>query len=192
METIRRSLVVYPTKLVVVAAAALVLVGACGQPASESGAQGGGSGGAGQTDGGSGSGGGAGGNPGSGDDTVVYEPPANKPGGGAAGGKALVVDPEPISGTALPSHWEEARIIDDDTVKLFFWSGVEPCHVLDRVDVDYGSKRIGITIYQGTGLNAADKPCIELAVLKAVTVDLDEPLNGRKLVDGTTRRFERP
>ncbi len=185
----------HPTKLVIVAAAALVVVGACGQ-ASESGAPGGGSGGAGQTDGGradggSNSGGGAGGNTGSGDDTVVYEPPANKPGGGADG-RALVVDPQPISGTALPSHWQEARIIDDDTIKLLFWSGVEPCHVLDRVDVDYGSKKVGITIYQGTGLNAADKPCIELAVLKAVTVDLDEPLDGRKIVDGTTRRFERP
>jgi hypothetical protein len=190
METIRRSRVVHPTKLVVVAAAALVLFGACGEPSSESGAGGG------RADGGSSSGGnpggGAGGNTGSGDDTVVYEPPGNKPDGGAGGGKARVVDPQPISGTALPSHWEEARIIDDDTIKLFFWSGVEPCHVLDRVDVDYGAKRVGITIYQGTGLNAADKPCIELAVLKAVKLDLEEPLAGRKVVDGTTRRFERP
>lgn len=173
-------------KLVAVTAATLLLFAACGQPSSEPRADGG------RADGGSGSGGGAGGDSGSGDDTVVYEPPGNKPGGGAAGDKALVVDPQPISGTALPSHWEEARIIDDDTVKLFFWSGVSPCHVLDRVDVDYGAKKVGITIYQGTGLNAADKPCIELAVLKAVTVDLDEPLDGRKVVDGTTRRFERP
>jgi hypothetical protein len=194
METIRRSRVVHPTKLVVVAAAALVLFGACGEPSSESGAGGG------RADGGRSSGGnpggGAGGNTGSGDDTVVYEPPGNKPGGGAgggaSGGKALVVDPQPISGTALPSHWEEARIIDDDTIKLFFWSGVEPCHVLDRVDVDYGAKKIGVTIFQGTGLNAADKPCIELAVLKAVKIDLEEPLDGRKVVDGITRRFERP
>jgi hypothetical protein len=177
------------TKLVAAAVAALVLLGACGQPSSEPGADGG------RADGGNASGspgGGAGGNSGSGDDTVVYEPPGNKPGGGAAGGKALVVDPEPISGTALPSHWEEARIIDEDTIKLLFWSGVEPCHVLDRVDVDYGAKKVGVTIYQGTGLNAADKPCIELAVLKSVTVDLEEPLDGRKVVDGTTRRFERP
>jgi hypothetical protein len=169
---------------------ALLLLGACGQPGSEPGTAGG------RADGGSASGGnpggGAGGDSGSGDDTQVYEPPGNKPGGGAAGGKALVVDPQPISGSAQPSHWEEARIIDDDTVKLFFWSGVEPCHVLDRVDVDYGAKKVGITIYQGTGLNAADKPCIELAVLKAVEVDLDEPLDGRKIVDGITRRFERP
>jgi hypothetical protein len=182
--------VVITPKLVAVTAAALLLLGGCGQDSSLSHGDGG------RADGGSASGadpgGGGGGDSGSGDDTQVYEPPGNKPGGGAGGGKALVVDPQPISGSAQPSHWEEARIIDDDTVKLFFWSGVEPCHVLDRVDVDYGAKKVGITIYQGTGLNAADKPCIELAVLKAVEVDLDEPLDGRKIVDGITRRFERP
>lgn len=177
---------VFTPKLAAIAVASLLLVTACGQPNSEPGGDGG------RADGGNASGGpgDGGGNSGSGDDTVVYEPPGNKPGGG--GGKALVVDPQPISGTALPSHWEEARIVDEDTIKLFFWSGVEPCHVLDRVDVDYGAKKVGITIYQGTGLNAADKPCIELAVLKSVTVDLEEPLDGRKVVDGTTRRFERP
>jgi hypothetical protein len=177
------------TRLMAAAVVALVLLGACGSPGSEPGADGGRAGGG--TGSGT-SGEGPGGNSGSGDDTVVYEPPGNKPGGGAPGDKPLVADPQPISGTALPSHWEEARIIDGDTVKLLFWSGVEPCHVLDRVDIDYGAKKIGITIYQGTGLNAADKPCIELAVLKSVTVDLEEPLDGRKIVDGTTRRFERP
>ena len=170
------------TALVALVVIALMLLGACGAPSAETGGSGG------RPDGG-----GRGGNSGTGDDTAVYEPPGNKPDGGVAGGggKALVVTPKG-SRDPQPSHWEDVEIIDDDTIKVFFWSGVEPCHVLDRVDVDYGNKKIGVTIYQGTGLNAADKPCIELAVRKAVEIDLDEPLNGRKVVDGVTRRFERP
>jgi hypothetical protein len=177
-------------KLLVVATAAMLLLGACGNPSSEARSAGG------RTSSGNGSTGSASsgnGSTGSGDDPAVYEPPGNKPDGGVAGGggKTLVVTPK---GSRDPqaSHWEDVEIIDDDTIRVFFWSGVGPCHVLDRVDVDYGNKKIGVTIYQGTGLNAADKPCIELAVRKAVEVDLDEPLNGRKIVDGVTRRFERP
>jgi hypothetical protein len=167
-----------PVKSIAIAAAALLLVGACGQPSTAPGSD---------------DGAGRGGNSGSGDKPVASDPGTDKPAGGVAGGggKALLVEPKGDSLDPTPSHWDEVEIIDGDTIKVYFYSGVEPCHVLDHVDLDYGAKKVRVTLYQGTGENAADKPCIELAVHKAVEIDLDEPLDGRRVVDGGKSRFER-
>jgi hypothetical protein len=73
---------------------------------------------------------------------------------------------------------------DDRTIDVRFWSGVEPCSVLDHVDVAYGSDTVTITLFQGSDPNAGLVACPDIAVLKQVTVTLDQDLAGRRIVDG--------
>lgn len=72
----------------------------------------------------------------------------------------------------------------DQTVTIFFWSGVEPCYVLDHVDVDEGPGAITVTLFEGHDASAGDVACIEIALLKKVVVQLDEPVGARRIVDG--------
>lgn len=69
-------------------------------------------------------------------------------------------------------------------VRLVWWSGVEPCTVLDRVKVKETRKRVTITLYEGTSPKAKNVSCIMIAVEKATTVKLKSPLGKRKIVDG--------
>jgi hypothetical protein len=56
--------------------------------------------------------------------------------------------------------------------RLTWWSGVEPCNVLDSVTLAQSGSEILLTIREGaTDPNAA---CIELAMLKSTIVDLGE------------------
>jgi hypothetical protein len=83
--------------------------------------------------------------------------------------------------------WDRVDVAGDDrTLTVHFWSGVEPCSVLDRVDVRYGDDAVTITLYEGHDPSAdgKDVACIEIAVAKSVTITLDEPLAGRDSVDG--------
>ena len=43
---------------------------------------------------------------------------------------------------------------------------------------------VTITLYEGHDPDAGDVACIEIAVLKSVTITLDHPLDGRAIVDG--------
>ena len=84
-----------------------------------------------------------------------------------------------------PNAFDTATIGDDDTtLTIVFWSGVEPCSVLDHVDVSYGADAVTVTLFQGYDPNAGQVACIEIAVQKQVTITLDEPLAGRTIVDG--------
>lgn len=65
---------------------------------------------------------------------------------------------------------------------LFFWSGVEECYGVHRVDVEYLKEEVVVTIFEGRRPEA--ETCIELAVRKVVRVDLGEPIGDRKVVDG--------
>lgn len=82
-----------------------------------------------------------------------------------------------------PIPWRRAEPIGARTVRVHFESGVAPCNVLDRVEVDYGSS-ITITLFEGSDPAFPDAACIMIAQYKAVDVPLSEPLNGRPLVDG--------
>ena len=73
---------------------------------------------------------------------------------------------------------------DSTTLTVIFWSGVEPCNVLDRVEVEETPKDVTITLYEGSDPQTGDAACIEIAVKKAVEVELDEPLGDRKVIDG--------
>jgi hypothetical protein len=81
-----------------------------------------------------------------------------------------------------PNPYEQVVVLDEQTFEVRFWGGVEDCYGVDRVDVEYGETDITVTVYQGRVPTA--EACIEIAVLTAVRVELDEPIAGRDIVDG--------
>jgi hypothetical protein len=118
------------------------------------------------------------------DDTVVGSPGDDgkimDPDGGAE-----PVEPRPGMAGVRPHAFDHAVVgSDGTTVTVYFWSGVEPCYVLDHVDVEYGAKAVTITIFEGHDPEAGDVACIEIALLKKVVVELDEPVGDREIVDG--------
>ena len=93
--------------------------------------------------------------------------------------------PQPGQEDVRPIMWQEVeKGMDDQTVTLYYYSGVEPCYVLDHVDVEYGKKEVTITLFEGHTPGEGDTPCIEIAIYTATVVELDEPLDGRKVVEG--------
>lgn len=114
-------------------------------------------------------------------DTPVTSSP--DPGGPIHEPTPLMVTPRPGLVEPRPHALESVKVEDDRTLLLQYYGGVEECYGLDHVDVDYGSEEVTVTLYEGRvpGMRA----CIELAVLKAVRIHLDEPLGGRKVVDGS-------
>jgi hypothetical protein len=67
------------------------------------------------------------------------------------------------------------------TAELRWWSGVAPCSALDSVQIakDDAAKSIKLTVIEGSG--EGDVACIDIAQLKATTIDLG------KLAAGTWR-----
>jgi hypothetical protein len=74
------------------------------------------------------------------------------------------------------------------TLRVVWWSGVEPCNVLDRVTVKETSKRVTVTLWEGPSSKAQNVACIEIAIQKSTTVRLKKPLGKRKVVDGARIR----
>jgi hypothetical protein len=98
---------------------------------------------------------------------------------------AQLVEPTPGMADVRPHIFDHVVVRDDGTsVTVFFWSGVEPCYVLDHVDVDEGPDAITITLFEGYDASAGDVACIESALLKTVVVELDGPVGDRPIVDG--------
>ena len=96
-----------------------------------------------------------------------------------------IVEPTPGMANVRARPFDAATVGDDDrTVTIDFWSGIEPCTVLDRVAIEYGPRDVAVTLFEGNDPVAADVACIEIAVQKQVVIVLDEPLNGRTIVDG--------
>jgi len=109
-------------------------------------------------------------------DTPIGTPPDPGP---------QIVEPTPGMVDVYPRIFDTATVADDDrTVTIDFVSGVEPCYVLDRVDVAYGGNSVTITLFEGHDPTAGDVACIEIGVFKRVIITLDEPLAGRTIVDG--------
>ena len=107
------------------------------------------------------------------------------PGGDPGTGEPQVVEPTPGMDNVRPTMFDTATIGDDDTtLTILFWSGVEPCYVLDHVAVTYDADAVTVTLFQGSDPNGGDVACIDIALQKQVTITLDEPLAGRAIVDG--------
>ena len=115
-----------------------------------------------------------GGGPSDGPDIGVGAPVDPGPVDPGAGQPALVIpkpgqlNPRPLPAETLEASVDGRRVL----VKATWWSGVEPCYVLDSVKVDRSDNEIAITLIEGSSdLNAA---CIEIAMQKATIVDLGE------------------
>jgi hypothetical protein len=103
------------------------------------------------------------------------------------GDEAEPVEPNPGMINVAPIPFDHVDVgADDRTLTVFFWSGVEPCYVLDHVDVEESPTTISITLFQGSDSAITNVACIDIALLKKVVVQVDEPVGTRRIVDGTT------
>lgn len=103
------------------------------------------------------------------------------------GPKAERAEPQPGQAGVHPVAWDRAKP-NGDVVRVFYWSGVEPCYVLDHVDVEETRRRVTITLFEGHTDTDEDVACIEVAVLKYTDVSLDAPVGDRAVKDGTGGR----
>lgn len=100
-------------------------------------------------------------------------------GGGGAGpaepGQPTLVLPKPGQRNIRPVSIEEltARVAGRHVVlNARWWSGVEPCNVLDSVAVKKDGSTFTVSVREGTGDENA--MCIEIAMLKVTPIDLGE------------------
>lgn len=120
-------------------------------------------------------------------------PPPDKPvsdtpavGGGGDAGGAEAVEPQDGLDDLRPVGWEEVQVDTDDQSRLtVFWtSGVQECNALAEVEVEYGDDAITLTVIEGTPPSDEPMACIELAVRKQTTVQLEEEVGPRSIRDG--------
>ena len=100
-------------------------------------------------------------------------------GGGGSGpvgpGQPTLVLPKPGQRNVHPVAIEElsARVAGRHVVlNARWWSGVEPCNVLDSVAVKKDGNTFTVSVREGTG--DGNGICIEIAMLKATPIDLGE------------------
>lgn len=119
-------------------------------------------------------------------DAPVTSPPD---GGGAppADGDAKIVTPQPGQIDVHPVSAETLLATVDGravSVTIDWWSGVEPCSILDSIVVETGDAAFAITLREGRG--PEDVACIAIAELHRTTVDLGELAPGTYTIrDGT-------
>lgn len=95
------------------------------------------------------------------------------------------VEPRPGQTDVREIGWDTYTRLGPRRLEVTFSSGIEPCYVLDHVDVSETESKITITLFEGRTPTEEDIACIEIAVLKSVVVELDSPLGDRKVKDGT-------
>jgi len=96
-----------------------------------------------------------------------------------------VVEPTPGMADVHARPFDTATVRDDGhAVNVDFTSGVAPCAVLDHVGVSYGADAVRITLFEGHDPSAGEVACIAIGVFKRTIVTLDQPLDGRAIVDG--------
>jgi hypothetical protein len=90
------------------------------------------------------------------------------------GGAKLVVpkagqgNPRPVAPIKLEASVDGRHVL----IKVSWYSGIEPCSVLDSVKVDRTAGEIAISPMEGIGDPTA--VCIDIAQLKATIVDLGD------------------
>jgi len=102
---------------------------------------------------------------------VIVDPPPVDP---AAGQPTIVIpkagqkNPHPVGAATLEASVDGRHVL----VRVTWYSGVEPCNVLDSVRVERSGANVAITVIEGA--SRLDVACIEIAQLKATIVDLGE------------------
>jgi hypothetical protein len=103
-------------------------------------------------------------------------------GGGGGGGGAPPVPGQPTLVVPKPGQMNVHDVgVEELTAKVAgrhvvvnarWWSGVEPCNVLDSIGVKRDGRTITIAVREGS--SARDAMCIDIAMLKVAAIDLGE------------------
>lgn len=116
-------------------------------------------------------------------DTPVTSAPDPGGGGGMGEMKAMPVMAQDGLVDVMPHAYEKVEVADSgEALDIYFWGGIEECGGVDHAHLGYEAKRVTVNLF--TGSNPEAEVCTEQAVYKVFTVELTEPLDGRKLVDG--------
>jgi hypothetical protein len=108
------------------------------------------------------------------------------PGGMPGSPVAQPVEPRPGMAGVAPRGWDTVDAsADGRSLTIGFVSGVEPCSVLDHVDVRQSPTVVTVTLFEGHDPDATGVACPEIGVYKSVQVHLDAPLGDREVRDGT-------
>jgi hypothetical protein len=123
-----------------------------------------------------GGGGGDSGRPGDPNAPTGIQPPPVDPGPGDG-----AIHVEPVPGIVDPTAhtWDHITVAPDGrTLTVYYWGGVEECYGLAGVDVQQDADGLTvIRVLEGRrGELPPDTACIEIALLKAATVELEEPI----------------
>jgi hypothetical protein len=89
-------------------------------------------------------------------------------------------NPHPVGAMTLRAAVDGRRV----QVSVTWYSGVEPCNVLDSVTVERSGGVITVGLVEGS--SNLDAVCIEIAMLKATTVDLGDLGPGSWTIRATT------
>jgi hypothetical protein len=120
-------------------------------------------------------------------DVAVTNPPDSAPSDpGAGDGSARVVTPTPGLDGVVPAAIDSASALDGNKLEVRFYSGVEDCYGLERIDVEETEAEVSVAVFTGNRPEARDIACIEIAELVAAVVTLDAPLGERTVVDAST------
>ena len=104
-------------------------------------------------------------------------------GGNPGGGNPQLVVPVPGQLNVHPVAIEELAVRVDGrhaVLNAIWWSGIEPCYVLDSVTWKLDGTTISVSVREGNG--PEDVMCIEIAVQKATVIDLGELAPGEYTV----------
>jgi hypothetical protein len=114
---------------------------------------------------------------------VIVDPTPVDP---AAGQPAIVIpkpgqkNPREVGATTLQTSVDGRHVL----VKVIWYSGVEPCNVLDSVKVERSASEVTISLVEGS--SDLDAICIEIAQLKATIVDLGDLAPGTWTIRAST------
>lgn len=99
---------------------------------------------------------------------------------------AKLVTPEPGMDNVHSVAWSYAELVSKRTVRVYYYSGIEPCTVLDHTSVSYSAEKISISLFAGSDPSAGQVMCAALARATAVDVTLTQDPAGRTFVDAST------
>ena len=120
-----------------------------------------------------------GGDPGTKPDEPVGNEPVNPVPPDQPSDGALHVQPRPNVVNPRPHAWDHISIGPDGrTMTVYYWGGVEDCYALAGVNVERDADGVlTVRVLEGQrGDIAPDTACIEIALLKAATIVLEDPI----------------
>lgn len=98
--------------------------------------------------------------------------------------QAVELTPKPGQENLRTATFTDVTEVDSSTLRINFTSGVEPCDVLDHVEVVETRKAVTITLYMGNAPGQGDTACPALARFAYTEINLDSPIGDREIVDG--------